>query len=234
MQQLLPALALLLAPTAAAQVFVDSPGNLPGSGPANNSATFAVALADVDLDGDWDAFSGNGADVVDQQNQLWMNAGGLQGGTLGIFADETALRLPNVADRTRDAVFVDYDGDGDPDLYTVNTSQFSNQPSRFWTNVGGLQGGSPGYYLDQTATRWVGLGGPGSSIAPSLVLGGGGYASRNEAQAFADLDGDGDLDLIAAAFGLGGTGKEPMRLFLNDGLGHFSEFNPSGFQLAGT
>jgi hypothetical protein len=220
-----------LAPSSAAQVFVNSPGNLPfGSG--NNGATMQVDFADVDLDGDVDVACADGGQIGNAQSRLWINLGGLQGGTQGLFVDETAARLPAVLDQTRDVDFADYDGDGDPDLYCVNVSNLTNQPSRFWTNMGGLQGGTSGFFSDQTAARWVGLGGPGSSIWPSLVLAGGGFASWPEDQAFADVDGDGDLDLVASALGQGFNGFEPTRVFLNDGAGFFSEFNPSGFQLA--
>ncbi len=224
----------LLAPGGAAQVYVNAPGNIPQGAPFNNSMTEQVDFADVDLDGDWDVGIADGGDFGNDQSRLWINLGGLQAGTAGFFADETAARLPASSHTSRDIEFVDFDGDGDPDVHLVNTADISNQSARWWVNLGGLQGGTLGYYADETAARWVGLGGPGSSIPPSMVLPSGGFIHWAQEHSFADLDADGDMDLIAASTGGSFGGNEPTRVFLNDGAGFFSEFNPSGVQLSGT
>jgi hypothetical protein len=226
--------ALVCAQQAGAQVFVNSPGNIPSGSPGNNSRTEQVDFADIDNDGDWDVGVADGGDCCNDQNRLWVNQGGLQGGTLGFFADATAAQAPLISDNSRDIEFVDFDSDGDPDIHSTNTSTLVNQACRFWTNQGGLQAGSAGSYVDETALRWVGLGGAGSSVPPSSVLGSGGFITFGQDQDFADVDNDGDLDLVAAVVGGGFSGSEPTRLFLNDGLGFFSEFNPSGFQLGVT
>jgi hypothetical protein len=223
---------LACAQQAAAQVFVNAPGNVPQGGPYNNSMTEQVDFADIDLDGDWDCGAADGGDCCNDQNRLWVNQGGLQAGTIGFFVDETAARAPGMLDQSRDIEFVDFDGDGDPDVHVSNISSISNQPCRWWENQGSLQGGSAGFYVDETSMRWVGLGTTGSSVSPSLVLPGGGFVTWAQDQDFADLDDDGDLDLVASTVGPSFAGNEPTRLFLNDGLGFFSEFNPSGFQLA--
>ncbi|HVS17963.1 MAG TPA: VCBS repeat-containing protein, partial [Planctomycetota bacterium] len=225
-------LAIALAPVqlAAAQVFVNTPGNLPAGAPFNSRDTEQIDFADIDLDGDLDALMADGSDCCQHQNRVWVNLAGLQGGTIGFFADETATRAPAVNDQSRDVELVDFDGDGDPDALMVNTSSLANSTGRWWTNQGGLQGGSYGFFADDTATRWVGLGGAGSSVPPWMVLPGGGFIAYGNDQDFADIDADGDLDLIAAAVGGGFSGQEPTRVFLNDGLGFFSEFNPSGAQ----
>ena len=50
---------------------------------------------------------------------------------------------------------------------------------------------------------------------------------------FGDLDNDGDIDLFHSSYGSALSGTVPTRFFVNDGLGHFTEYNPSGFQLSG-
>jgi hypothetical protein len=213
------------------QVFVSSPSHMP-SGPANNSSTMQVDLGDVDSDGDWDAVSASGGNSGPQQSRMWINLGGLQAGVEGFFADETGTRFPSVVAQSRDVDLGDLDADGDLDLHLVNVANASATPSHFWINLGGLQGGSEGFFADETAARWTNLAAPSSSIWSGQILAGGGYFSYAEAHAFADLDGDGDLDLVAAAGGSGLSGNEPTRMFLNDGAGFFAEFNPSGFKLS--
>ncbi|HVS17962.1 MAG TPA: VCBS repeat-containing protein [Planctomycetota bacterium] len=227
------AAALVCAQQASAQVFVSAPGNVPQGSPFNSGSVGQIDFADIDLDGDWDCGIAKGNDCCNMQNRIWVNQGGVQGGTLGFFADETATRAPAVSDMSRDLEFVDFDGDGDPDVFSVNTSSIVNQGGRWWTNQGMMQGGAIGTFVDETAARWIGLGGAGSSVPPALVLGTGGFITWGHDQDFVDVDADGDLDLIAATIGGAFGGQEPTRIFLNDGLGFFSELNPSGFQLTG-
>jgi len=213
---------------ATAQQFVRNTTDIP----ASTGGTEQVDFADIDLDGDWDVGFANGGDLGNEQNRLWVNQGGVQGGTIGVFLDVTAVQFPALFDATRDIEFADYDGDGDPDIALTNDSQISNQPSRFWTNQGGAQGGSIGTYVDQTVGRWVGLGAPGSSIPPFQLIGGGFIDFPNDID-FADFDSDGDLDFVHVSWGGSASGVAPTRVFRNDGTGHFTEFNPSGFQLTG-
>jgi len=222
------ALVLLAAP-ASAQQFVRITTDVPPS----TGSTEQIDFADVDLDGDWDAAFGNGGDAGNQQNVLWINRGGAQGGIVGVFANETSVRFPAILDATRDLEFADYDGDGDPDIAIANHSQLMIQASRFWTNRGLAQSGAIGTYVDETSTRWVGLGAPGSSVAQALVVAGGGFADFPQETDFADIDSDGDLDLVQSSVGGAFNGRIPTRIFRNDGAGYFSEFNPSGFQLTG-
>ncbi|MCY2958835.1 MAG: VCBS repeat-containing protein [Planctomycetota bacterium] len=214
---------------ASAQQFVLNTADVPPSA----GTTEQVDYADVDLDGDWDVGFANGGDIGNQQNILWINRGGLQGGVVGVFTNETVTRFPAILDASRDIEFADYDSDGDPDAFIANDCALSNQPSRFWTNRGGAQGGTIGTYVDETSTRWIGLGGAGSSMPTSQVLAGGGYIEFPNDTDFADFDNDGDLDLIHATWGPAAIGQAPTRIFQNDGAGFFTEFNPSGFQLSG-
>ena len=147
----------LCAPPIAAQSFVLNTSQIPSGPPDNASGTENVDFADVDLDGDWDAAFADGGNVGADQNRIWINQGNLQGGSLGTFFDETASRFPALNDQSRDIEFVDFEGDGDPDVFVSNTSSFFNQASLFWVNLGGTQGGSAGFFQDETASRWVGL-----------------------------------------------------------------------------
>jgi hypothetical protein len=233
-------LILVAVPSAApAQVFTSSPSQIPQGNPFNNSSTEGVDFADVDLDGDLDCALADGGDCCNDQNRLWINVGGAQGGTIGFFQDQTSTRCPAVLDTSRDMDFADLDADGDQDLYTANVSTLTPQACRLWVNMGGLQGGTLGYFQDQTSTHWLNLGVNNgttsfSSIAPGQVLASGGYIDWSCDGVLGDLDADGDLDLVQSTVGGSFNGLVPTRLFLNDGSGAFEEFNPSGYQLSGT
>ena len=231
------ALATLGAQVASGQTFQSETTLIPQGAPHNMSSTENVDFGDVDGDGDLDAIFADGGDGGNDRNRLWLNMGGLQGGLLGEFKDRTNQRLPTGSDTSRDIEFVDIDRDGDLDIYSSNTSTVSNQSNRWWVNAGGLQGGTEGFFVDETSTRWVNLGvnngTTASSIAPTLVFPTGGFIDFSCDCDFADLDNDGDLDLAHSSYGGLLGGQTPTRLFLNDGLGNFEEFNPSGLQLAG-
>jgi hypothetical protein len=220
--------------TARAQVLQDNTSQIPAGTPFNDSFSENVDFADIDLDGDYDAVFADGGDCCSDQNRLWVNMGGLQGGTIGFFQDRTSTQFPAVLDDGRDVDFVDIDRDGDPDLYLSATSAISNQSNRFWINQGGLQGGSAGFFTDETSTRWIGIASGSSSVAASLAFPSGGFVDWSCDCSFADLDNDGDMDLVHTTYGGVFGGGAPSRLFLNDGSGFFQEFNPSAYQLSGT
>jgi hypothetical protein len=233
-RRLAAAMAALLLCSPARGQFANNTSDIPTGSPFNNSNTENVDFADVDGDGDWDAIFADGGDAGDDQNRIWINQGGLQGGTLGVFLDRTATQFPAILKTGRDIEFVDLDHDGDVDIYTSNSSQGSAQTNRWWINQGGLQGGTEGFYADDTAARWIDIAGPGSSVPNTAKLMSGGFIDWSCDCDFGDLDNDGDLDLVHSSYGGAFGGQVPTRLFLNDGLGHFKEFNPSGFQLTVT
>jgi len=235
-------LVLLASGSPSQTAFTPIPTPPPGPGFTNGS-TERLVFGDLDLDGDLDVVLADGGDAGNQRNRVWINLGGLQGGTIGTFADESATRWPNVADSSRNVELADIDGDGDLDAHVSNHSTFTSQSNRWIVNMGGSQGGTFGFFQDETAARWVGLGqgpGPGhpylSSIPPSVLTGlnpPGGFRDWSCESSFGDVDNDGDLDLLHASYGAGFNGQVPTRIFLNDGDGYFSEFNPSGFALSG-
>lgn len=100
----------------------------------------------------------------------------------------------------------DVDGDGDIDVFVAR--------------------GDPGpnlLYLNE-GTRFV-ESAAAAGLAYTLA---GGTNGRHSGPTFGDLDGDGDLDLL-----LGGIEGGPMRLFVNDGAGNFTDATAgSGFDAA--
>ncbi len=100
-------------------------------------------------------------------------------------------------------------------------------------NEGGEQGGTVGFYNDESALHWIGLDSPNSSIPASLLLGDT-FIDWSCDCDFGDMDNDGDLDLFHSTYGGAFGGNVPSRIFLNDGDGFFEEFNPSGFKLGST
>jgi hypothetical protein len=233
---LLPGAVLLgSAPAASAQSFVNTPSQIP----ANGGFTENVDFADVDGDGDMDCALAEGGDGGNDQNNLWINRGFEAGGTIGFFVDRTAAQFPAVLDDSRDLDFADIDGDGDFDIYISNTSLASNQSNRWWVNMGGAQGGTQGFFQDQTPTRWTFIAvndgvNHFSSVGNGVALPGGGFIDWSCDCVFGDLDNDGDLDIVHTTYGGNFDGGAPSRLFLNSGAGQFEEFNPSGVQLTGS
>lgn len=229
---LLASLFVTLPASAQTAPFTPSPQYIP-FGSANVSPTSEIDFADTDNDGDWDALLANGGEWGLHQCRLWCNMDGLQGGVLGNFLDGSTIHFPMFSQPALDVEIADFDGDGDEDLFWVNHSLGGPQSGRFWTNQAGIQGGSISYFVDDNAARWAGLGGSGSSVPSSELLVGGGYRSWSTDAQFFDMDDDGDLDLVHSSFGDAHDGLAPTRLFVNDGLGVFSEFNPSNHQLSG-
>ena len=229
---MIPRIALLSLPLVAPMLATPSFGQyVVGTTPPEASTTEQVDFGDIDLDGDWDVVVADGGDFGNDQNRIWVNLGGLQGGTLGEFEDQTAQRAPVISDASRDAEFADLDGDSDLDVWISNDAQITNQGDRIWINQGLAQGGTLGFFQDDTNGRFIGLGGTGSSVGAFLILPTGNFIDWSDDTDFGDLDNDGDLDVIHSSHAGAYGGQVPTRLFLNDGNGFFTEFNPSGFQL---
>ena len=132
-----------------------------------NEQTLSVALGDVDGDTDMDVYFGNIAG-----DAVWINQGGAQGGTAGVFVD-SGQSLGTT--ESRGVALGDLDRDGDLDAVTANSGA-----NFVWINQGGDQGGSAGTFADS-----------------GLRLG----SVASEAVALSDLDGDGDMDAVVANSG---------------------------------
>ena len=215
-------------------ILVDaSAGRLPPS----NHPTNALALGDVDSDGDLDLVLA----IKTNQNRLFLNDGA------GSFVDATATHMPaeSILIDSRAVALGDVDGDGDLDLVFGNGAGYGAEQDYLYLNDGA------GGFVDATATQMPATREPTESIvladvdgdsdldlvsksgiyAPHLRLlrndGGGTFSDatssiqpaiwfRTNDIAVGDVDGDGDNDLVTARWGQNG-------LYLNDGSGAFTE-----------
>jgi len=97
--------------------FVDSGQRLENDRLAGTAASGAVALGDLDGDGDLDALVATSSGAA-----IWINQGGAQGGQAGVFA-YSGLRLGR--GHTEYVFLADLDADGDPDSVVGGKAQAS-------------------------------------------------------------------------------------------------------------
>ena len=202
--------------------------------PPDADTTQAVALGDVDGDGDLDAFVANGQNLSSsggEQNRLYLNDG------VGVFADATT-QLPAILDLTNDVALGDVDGDGDLDAFLASaltlglsdnilllndgTGRFTDAPSQlptpfptaFGVALGDVDGdGDLDSFLAASLNHLYLNNGIGIFADATSQLPAGSAGARDVA--LGDLDGDGDLDALTASAG-------QNRLYLNNGAGVFA------------
>lgn len=184
-----------------------------------------IDIGDVDNDGDYDVVVANGGDGAAQANEIYINNGGAQGGSVGTFSNGTGARFAGVPnDTSRDIELADVDNDCDLDVYVANRGVTANggEVSRFYRNRGGAQGGPVGFFQEDTNNFWRNL----VSVPVGDQQFGGNVGPWRDFSCdcdFGDLDLDGDLDLFHSSYGPNIDGSRDSRIFLNNGLGNFDE-----------
>jgi hypothetical protein len=197
--------------------------------------TMAIAVGDVDGDGDQDLVSGNLSDY--ETNKLYLN-----NGTFSPFynVEGTEIGIDTISDSTSAIAFGDVDKDGDLDIVTGNYNNFN----RLYLNNGtqmpfnGVAGTEIGSETDPTQDIVLGdVDGDGDldvvvgnyNTLNKLYLNNGTSTPFSGATAFdigldtndtrsialGDVDNDGDLDVVA-----GNRGYNPFetnKLYLNNG-----------------
>ncbi len=191
---------------------------------------FQIGLGDLDGDGDLDAVFAN---TQSNYSQVWLNDGGVQGGTPGQFTD-SGQQLTQYG---HGVGLGDWDGDGDLDLFI--TCHFFVTPSKVYLNDGqGVfqQTDQDLHDADSSgvAVNLVDVDGDGhldvhvayydpTGRPDKVYLGDGSGSFRDSGLAldeyviaWGDLDSDGDADYLGKRFG------EGYVVQLNDGGGRFS------------
>lgn len=211
--------------------------------PSGGLSSARATLGDVDADGDLDiALCNSGTSSrfgTNGQPRLWINGGS------GVFADETAARLPagNIPQQM-DVLLFDADGDLDLDLFVVTRATSPGQ-SRLWRNDGtGRFTGGVAFPNDASAYAYdagdidgdgdldlIGVN-AGTSNRELLARNANGIGTSwtdisssispnpttddNDSK-FIDIDDDGDLDLVIAVLG------SSKRVYRNSGAGAFTQ-----------
>ncbi|MHC4879359.1 MAG: FG-GAP-like repeat-containing protein [Planctomycetota bacterium] len=178
---------------------------LTGTPGITEGLTTSIALGDLDGDGDLDAVEGNFSNAFGNMDYVWINQGGAQAGTPGMFA--IGVGVPT--NRTTDIALGDVDGDGDLDLFSAVSNQTGNV-NRLWLNNG-----------DGTFGNMQDIGFAGRRYA---------------AVAMGDLDNDGDLDLYVGSHFVQFETPDVTEdeIWLNDGTGTFTLSTNGGVSLDGS
>ena len=153
-----------------------------------------VEAGDVDRDGDWDLLL---AQDYNRRPLLLINNGS------GVFADQTATRMPNIAMGSARGQLGDVDNDGDLDIVLCNSgaNRFSTtgRPRLFINNGSGV-------FADAPTTQF-----PTTALAEQMDC------------VFGDVDNDLDLDLH---IGTRASGANSSQLWINNGSGTFAKLTP--------
>jgi hypothetical protein len=205
--------------------------------PAAAEWTTAVALGDVDGDGDLDLVLGN----LFQPNRLYVNNGH------GTFTDVTAARLPGGSLSTTTLALGDVDGDGDLDLvvgsHSTSTALYLNDGLGTFAVAAGHMPFDASHYVESVALGDVDGDGDLDLVLGTVTVyyragqtrlylndGSGTFVNATATNmpvdsdhtysvALGDIDGDGDLDLVLGNRQLPGQNC----LYRNNGSGVFTD-----------
>lgn len=166
-------------------------------GTISRGLTKAILLADLDNDADLDAFFGNvPLEAGDPAgiNALYLNNGD------GFFNENgAAAGLLQTVRTSNGSVAFDMEGDGDLDLFIVNSGELNEL-----------------YENDGSGHFTLVLRGAEGSVEDTQYVGRQGATSG-------DIDNDGDIDLYICRRQESTSQPAPNWLFINDGQGHFTE-----------
>lgn len=220
--------------------FGSATGTFTNSGQSlGNSWSESVALGDLDGDTDLDAFVVN---YNEDGNRVYLNQGGTQGGTAGVFSDSGQFLLS--ANSPGDSVAValgDLNGDTFLDAVVGNFG-----PNTIWFNDGAGIFTATNQVLGNETTLGIALAdldgdtdldifaANNNSAGNRVYLNQGNLqggtlglfadsgqslgTNNSEGVDLSDVDDDGDIDAI-----VGNVDNQPNRLWLNDGNGNFSD-----------
>ena len=165
-----------------------------GEDPKLGRPAEVVVWADVDNDGDLDAFTGMSyADPANPQvesSEIMLNRGD---GTFELGPEASAVRREGERVERAGAAFVDFDRDGTVDLWIGNSAVKGANPSQdqLYRGLGG------GLFEDVTVARGLQTRGWSSVSALNAAL----AHSYAWSVAACDLNGDGGPELLAASYG---------------------------------
>jgi hypothetical protein len=171
--------------------------------------------ADLNADGRLDLYVSNWATALGedqpgvlsdvQPDQLWIQQAN------GTFEDvSTTLPSDNLEAMGMLSTFIDWDGDGDLDMFQINDRGDLLVPNRAYRNEGNDSGGAP-LFTDITEVIGFGFANDGMGIAFSDVDGDGDidmFETGSVEELFLNIDGD----LVASAQASGVNANEPWRL----------------------